>query len=179
MSAWTADDLNAIEGNADLFVSPFRDDGATYGTPTQTRALVVDGDIYVRAASGADSSWYKAAISQGAGRVRVADADYDVTFKRASEDVADAIDAAYEAKYPDSSAVPIMQSPSRARAIASRHTQHLGEDLVGRWSSRKAQTPRPRRWSAPGKAKARPARSASIARKGSRVHPRGRARRPR
>ena len=47
MSAWTADDLNAIEGNADLFVSPFRDDGATYGTPTQTWALVVDGDVYV------------------------------------------------------------------------------------------------------------------------------------
>jgi hypothetical protein len=58
-SAWTADHLDAIEGNADLFVSPFRDDGATYGTPTQTWALVVDGDVYVRAASGADSSWYK------------------------------------------------------------------------------------------------------------------------
>jgi hypothetical protein len=52
MSAWIADDLNAIEGNADLFVSPFPHDGATYGTPTQTWALVVDGDVYVRAASG-------------------------------------------------------------------------------------------------------------------------------
>jgi hypothetical protein len=109
MSTWTADDLNAIEGNADLFVSPFRDDGSTYGTPTQTWALVVDGDVYVRAASGPDSSWYRAAVSQGAGRVRVADADYEVTFEPADDDVDDAIDAAYEAKYPGSSAVPTMQ----------------------------------------------------------------------
>jgi len=109
MSSWSKDDLHAIEANDDLFVSPFRDDGVTYGTPTQTWALVIGGDVYVRAASGQESRWYQAALRQKAGRVRVADKNYEVTFEPAGEDVSDAIDAAYEAKYPGSSAVPIMQ----------------------------------------------------------------------
>src|SRR3954466_3975065 len=102
MITWTPADLDVISRTAALYVSPFRDDGTTYGTPTQTWALVVDGDVYVRAANGPESSWYKAAVSQGAGRVRVADADYEVTFEPASDDVSDATDAAYEAKYPGS-----------------------------------------------------------------------------
>jgi hypothetical protein len=90
-------------------VSPFRDDGVTYGTPTQTWALVVDGNVYVRAANGPTSSWYGAAITQGAGRVRVEDRVYEVTFAEAPAEVSEAIDSAYEDKYPGSSAVPIMQ----------------------------------------------------------------------
>jgi hypothetical protein len=109
MTSWTPADLDLISRNADLFVSPFRDDAVTYGTPTQTWALVVDGQVYVRAANGPASRWYQAAITQGAGRVRVADKDYEVTFTPAAAGVADAIDAAYEDKYPGSSAVPVMQ----------------------------------------------------------------------
>lgn len=109
MTAWTPADLDTISRNADLYVSPFRDDGVTYGTPTQTWALVVDGQVFVRAANGPASSWYRAAITQGAGRVRVEDRDYEVTFAEAPTDVAAAIDAAYEDKYPGSSAVAIMQ----------------------------------------------------------------------
>jgi hypothetical protein len=109
MSSWSQDELRAIGDNDDLFVSPFREDGATYGTPTQTWAVIVSGDVYVRAARGQESRWYKAAISQKAGRVRVAGTYYEVTFEPAGEDVSEAIDAGYEAKYPGSSAVPIMQ----------------------------------------------------------------------
>jgi hypothetical protein len=109
MSSWSQDELRAIGDNDDLFVSPFREDGATYGTPTQTWAVIVSGDVYVRAAHGQESRWYKAAISQKAGRVRVAGTYYEVTFEPAGEDVSEAIDAGYEAKYPGSSAVPIMQ----------------------------------------------------------------------
>ena len=95
--------------NDDLFVSPLRDDGTTFGTPTQTWALIVDGDVYVRAANGPQSRWYQAAMSQKAGRVRVADKTYDVMFEPAGAQASDAIDVAYEAKYPGSTAVPIMQ----------------------------------------------------------------------
>ena len=109
MTAWTTDQLTKIEENDDLFVSPFREDGTTYGTPTQTWALVVDGNIYVRAANGQESRWYQAAITQKAGRVRVSGTFYDVTFEAAGTENEAAIDAAYEAKYPGSSAVPIMQ----------------------------------------------------------------------
>jgi hypothetical protein len=36
MTTWTPADLDTISRSADLYVSPFRDDGVTYGTPTQT-----------------------------------------------------------------------------------------------------------------------------------------------
>lgn len=111
MAEWSADQLAKIEENDDLFVSPFREDGTTYGTPTQTWALVVDGNVYVRAANGQKSRWYQAAITQKAGRVRVSGTFYDVTFEDAGTENEAAIDAAYEAKYPGSFAVPIMQGP--------------------------------------------------------------------
>jgi hypothetical protein len=110
MTQWTTEQLEAIEKNQDLFVAPLREDGTTYGTPTQTWALVIDGKVYVRAANGRDSRWYQAAITQKAGRVRVAGTFYDVAFEAAGTDDESAIDAAYEAKYPGSSAVPIMQA---------------------------------------------------------------------
>ncbi|MFE4726818.1 DUF2255 family protein [Microbacterium sp. NPDC056736] len=121
MTAWTGEQLAKIEANQDLYVSPFREDGTTYGTPTQTWALVVDGKVYVRAANGPASRWYQAAITQKAGRVRVSGTFYDVTFEPAGTDDEAAIDAAYEAKYPGSSAVPIMQGdgPKSAAVVIS------------------------------------------------------------
>lgn len=109
MPAWSDAQLSAIADNNDLFVSPLREDGTTYGTPTQTWALIVGGQVYVRAASGPSSSWYRAAVAQGAGRVRVAGVDHEVTFEAASDTDESAIDAAYEVKYPGSSAVSVMQ----------------------------------------------------------------------
>jgi hypothetical protein len=109
MSPWTPEDLRAIADTDDLFVSPFREDGTTHGTPTRVWALVVDGQVYARAAHGVQSSWYQAAITQRAGRVRVANHDFDVTFAPADADVNAAIDAAYEGKYPGSPAVATMQ----------------------------------------------------------------------
>lgn len=123
MPTWTTDQLDTIASTPDLYVAPFRDDGATYGTDTQTWALVLDGRVYVRAAHGPDSRWYRAAIAQGAGRVRVAGQYWDVTFADAGAEHEAEIDAAYEAKYPGSSAVEIMQGPgpkSAAVVIAPR-----------------------------------------------------------
>lgn len=68
MNSWNEDDLRAIAESHDLHISPFREDGTTYGTPTLVWPLVVDGEIYVRAANGQQSSWYVAALSQKAGR---------------------------------------------------------------------------------------------------------------
>jgi hypothetical protein len=109
MTAWTSEQLDIITANSALYVAPYRADGTTYGTDTETWALVVDGNVYVRAANGPDSKWYRAAIAQGAGRVRVAGRYTDVTFEDAGTENEAGIDAAYEAKYPGSSAVPIMQ----------------------------------------------------------------------
>ena len=121
MSTFSPDILRAIAENQDLYVSPFREDGTTYGTPTQTWALVVDDTVYVRAANGPESSWYQAAIAQKAGRIRIAGTFYDVTFADAGTTDEAAIDTAYEAKYPGSSAVPIMQGtgPKSAAVVIS------------------------------------------------------------
>jgi hypothetical protein len=110
MTAWTPADLDAIGRDADLTCPRSRTTASPTEPPTRTWALVVDGRVYVRAANGPTSSWYRAAITQGAGRVRVEDRDYEVTFREAPADVANAIDAAYEDKYPGSSAVPIIQA---------------------------------------------------------------------
>jgi hypothetical protein len=109
MSEWSTEQLALIADTDDLFVSPFREDGTTYGTPTQTWALVVGNNVYVRAARGQASSWYQAAITQKAGRVRVAGQFWDVTFEAAGKTDEAEIDAAYEAKYPGSSAVATMK----------------------------------------------------------------------
>jgi hypothetical protein len=121
MTAWSPEQLEAIATTDDLYVSPFRDDGVTYGTPTQTWALVVDGDVYVRAANGPASRWYQAAITQEAGRVRVSDETWEVTFESAAGVDEAAIDAAYETKYPGSSAVAVMQGDG-PRSAAVRIT---------------------------------------------------------
>ena len=109
MNSWNEDDLWAIAESHDLYISPFREDGTTYGTPTLVWPLVVDGEVYVRAARGQQSSWYAAALNQTAGRIRVGGKDYEVTFEPGGNETAAAIDAAYEEKYKGSSAVPIMQ----------------------------------------------------------------------
>jgi hypothetical protein len=109
MTSWNDDDLAVIAESKNLLISPFREDGMTYGTPTQVWPLVVDGGVYVRAANGQQSSWYAAAVSQKAGRIHVSGKTYEVTFDAAGVEVASAVDAAYEVKYPGSSAVPIMQ----------------------------------------------------------------------
>ena len=109
INSWNEDDLRAIAQSHDLYISPFREDGTTYGTPTLVWPLVVDREVYVRAANGQQSSWYVAAMSQKAGRIRVGGKDHEVTFEPGVDEVASAIDAAYEEKYKGSSAVPIMQ----------------------------------------------------------------------
>jgi hypothetical protein len=109
MNSWNEDDLRAIAESHDLYISPFREDGTTYGTPTLVWPLVVDGEVYVRAANGQQSSWYAAALSQKAGRIRVGGNDYEVTFEPGGNETASALDAAYEEKYKGSSAVPVMQ----------------------------------------------------------------------
>jgi hypothetical protein len=73
--------------------------------------------VYVRAANGPTSRWYRAAISQRAGRVRMDDHNIDVTFAPAPPAVALDIDAAYEVKYRSSSVVAIMQGDGPTAAI--------------------------------------------------------------
>ena len=69
MSKWREDELRKIAESDDLHISPFREDGVTYGTPTWIWSVVVGDALYVRAYNGRNSRWYQAAVRQKAGRI--------------------------------------------------------------------------------------------------------------
>ena len=69
MAAWSQDELRRIAEADDLHVAPFREDGATYGTPTWIWSVAVDDALYVRGYNGQNSRWYQAAVRQKAGRI--------------------------------------------------------------------------------------------------------------
>ncbi len=116
MAAWAKDELRRIAEADDLHVAPFREDGATYGTPTWVWSVAVDDALYVRAYNGRESSWYGAAVRQGAGRITAAGLTREVTFEPVEGPVNDRIDDAYRAKYRGS---PYLGAMIRAEARAA------------------------------------------------------------
>jgi hypothetical protein len=116
---WSKDELRKIAASDDLHISPFREDGVTYGTPTWIWSVVVDDDLYVRGYNGQQSSWYEAAIRQKAGRIRAAGMTKDVTFEPVKDAINGRIDDAYRAKYADSPYLAPMIS-ARARSATVR-----------------------------------------------------------
>jgi len=99
MSTWSKDELRKIAEADDLHISPFREDGMTYGTPTWIWSVVVDDALYVRAYNGRDSRWYQAAVRHKAGRITAAGMTKEVTFEPVEGPINDLIDDAYRAKY--------------------------------------------------------------------------------
>jgi len=113
MPSWFKDELRRIAEADDLRISPFREDGRTYGTPTWIWSVVVDEALYVRAYNGQDSRWHQAALRQKAGRVTVAGLRKEVTFDPVDGPINDRIDVAYRAKYQGS---PYLKPMIGARA---------------------------------------------------------------
>jgi hypothetical protein len=99
MTMWSKDELREIAESGDLHISPFRENGVTYGTPTWIWSVAVDDALYVRAYNGQDSRWYRAAMRQKAGRVTAAGVTKEVTFESVDGPINDLIDDAYGAKY--------------------------------------------------------------------------------
>jgi hypothetical protein len=99
MSTWTKDELRKIASTDDMHISPFREDGNTYGTPTWIWSVVVDDALYVRAYNGQSSRWYQAAMRQNRGRITAAGMTKGVTFEPVDRAINDRIDDAYRAKY--------------------------------------------------------------------------------
>ena len=60
MTAWRTEELRKIAEADDLHISPFRDDGVTYGTPTWIWRVAVGDALYVRANNGQKSRWFQA-----------------------------------------------------------------------------------------------------------------------
>jgi hypothetical protein len=121
MIRWPKDELRRIADCDDLYISPFRDDGKTYGTPTWIWSVAVDGDVYVRGYNGRASRWYRAAVQQKAGRITAAGLTKEVGFEPVEGSINDRIDDAYRAKYRESPYLAPMIS-ARARAATIKIT---------------------------------------------------------
>jgi len=130
MSTWPKDELRKIAETDDTYISPFREDGVTYGTPTWIWSVAVDDALYVRGYNGQNSRWYQAAVRQTVGRIIAAGMTKEVTFEPVDGPINNRIDDAYRAKYHGSpylnpmigkrarsATVKIMPRESNARAI--------------------------------------------------------------
>ena len=98
MTAWTEQDLTRIGGAEELQLASRRPDGTlrSYVTIWVIRAR---NDLYVRSAYGSDNPWFRRARASGAGRIRAAGIERDVTFTDPGSDSHADIDRAYHAKY--------------------------------------------------------------------------------
>jgi hypothetical protein len=116
MATWSNEELNRIAEADDLHISPFREDGVTYGTPTWIWSVAVDDALYVRAYNGVKSRWYQAAVRQKAGQINAAGITKEVVFVPMDDEALnDRIDEVYRAKYTKSPYLKPMIS-ERARA---------------------------------------------------------------
>ena len=102
----------------DLHISPFREDGVTYGTPTWIWSVAVDDALYVRGYNGQKSRWYHAAVQQKAGRIIAAGMTKEVTFEPVDGTINNRIDDAYRAKYSGSPYLsPMIGARARSATI--------------------------------------------------------------
>jgi len=119
MAEWKKEELRKIAEADDLHISPFREDGKTYGTPTWIWSVAVGDALYVRGYNGTKSTWYQAALRQKAGRITAAGMTKEVAFEPVNGSVNDSVDDAYRAKYGASPYLKPMIS-ARARAATVR-----------------------------------------------------------
>jgi hypothetical protein len=117
LTRWPANDLRKIAEADGLHVTPFREDGVTYRTPTWIWSVAVNGELYVRAYNGKKSRWCR----QRAGRIMTDGMICDVHFEPANGPVNDRIDDAYRTKYAGSSYLNAMIG-ERARVATVRIT---------------------------------------------------------
>lgn len=106
MTSWSPERLDEITRTDDFHVSPYREDGVTPGTPVWIWAVVVDDGVYIRAYNGRKSTWYQAAVREGAGIIRAAGRPQEVTFRPVDGDIIDRVDDAFRTKYAGSPYLP-------------------------------------------------------------------------
>ncbi|GJF35121.1 hypothetical protein KNE206_78210 [Kitasatospora sp. NE20-6] len=125
-TAWTPRELALLGGARSLVLSA--GDGGHPGV--EVGMVVVRGALLVRAQRGTGSLWYRAARESGRGRVRVGATDREVLLETGHERPAEAIDAAYRAKY--GAAAVLLTGPDahaatvRIRPVASGPTAGRG-----------------------------------------------------
>jgi hypothetical protein len=97
MSTWTSVELDAIDAAEELQLSSMRSDG-TLRNPVTMWVVRHDDRLYVRSVYGRGSSWFRGAQTRHEAHIRAGGIDKDVRLVE-TDDLGDAIDAAYRAKY--------------------------------------------------------------------------------
>jgi hypothetical protein len=98
MTTWTSDELTTIGEADELEISSLRPDGTLRPYVTIWTVRAADG-LYVRSAHGTENPWFRRAKASGAGRVRAAGLERDVTFAEPAPDIHAHLDEAYHTKY--------------------------------------------------------------------------------
>jgi hypothetical protein len=102
-STWTAGEIDRIGPAVELEIAAERRDG-TARPWTAIWVVVADGQVYVRTWRRRSTGWYGAAVASGRARVRVPGLEEDVAVVEVGVGAAEAVTAAYRAKYAGSGA---------------------------------------------------------------------------
>jgi hypothetical protein len=103
MTAWTAAQLDAIDGADELGLATRRADG-TLRTPRIVWVVRHDDGLYVRSVNGIHAAWYRGVQTAHAGHITAGGVESDVHFTEADHAQGDGalderLDAAYRRKY--------------------------------------------------------------------------------
>src|SRR2546430_14651202 len=97
MSTWTSDELDRIGGAEELEIASVRRDGMQR-RPVTIWVVRQGDDLYVRSVNGRTSSWFRGAQVRHEAHIEAGGVDKDVLLVQ-TDDMNDAIDTAYRAKY--------------------------------------------------------------------------------
>ena len=107
MSDWMNDELSTIGIAGEIYVSTVRTDGSSLPY-VPIWVVRVGEELYVRSYRGQGGSWYRHALRDGHGHIRVAGTERDVEFSSPGDIANETIDGAYRAKYGRSGYVDTM-----------------------------------------------------------------------
>lgn len=97
MTAWTSDELSKIEAVDELLLASVRRDG-TLRNPVTIWVVRLGDDLYVRSVNGRAAAWFRGAQDRHEARIHAGGVEKDVGLVE-TDDVNDALDAAYRTKY--------------------------------------------------------------------------------
>ena len=98
MAGWTSDELEKIAAADELQLASARRDG-TLREPVTIWVVRHGDDLYVRSWRGRTGGWFRDVQDRHEGHIRAGGVDKDVLFVEPDDDVNDAIEDAYRAKY--------------------------------------------------------------------------------
>ena len=96
--AWTEDELRRIGDTQELDIAPVRRNGELRSA-TPIWVVRAGDDLYVRAAHGSATGWYRVARTSRRARISAGGLDRDVRIEDADAAVLSAVDAGYREKY--------------------------------------------------------------------------------